>query len=236
MVDMAMIMSYQEIVCKMRNNLMLYRILSGSALKVIAVVSMTIDHIALFLLNAQSGGWVFDMMRCVGRLAFPIFAFLIVEGYFHTKCFWKYMLALLITAVVSEIPWQQLSDDGSHNVIFTLLFGLVAIYLADHTRQYPLLMMMVVAVPAFLSTILEFDYAWRGVCLTVVFYLFRERRVLTLPFGYPLLLEYGIIGPAMGLAVTLMYSGRRGFVKGCWLKYLFYIYYPLHLIIICIVI
>ena len=218
----------------MKNNLILYRILSGSALKMIAVVSMTMDHVALFLLNPKSGWLIYEVMRCIGRLAFPIFAFLIVEGYYHTKCLWKYMLALLVTAVVSEIPWRLLLDDGNHNVVFTLLFGLVAVYLADHTRQYPLMMVMMVVTPALLSTVLELDYAWRGVCLMAVFYLFRGRRMLTLPFGFPLMMEYGIIGSAFGLAIPLMYSGRRGFVKEQWMKYLFYIYFPLHLMIIWI--
>ena len=142
------------------------------------------------------------------------------------------MLALLVTASVAEIPWLLLGNADSHNVVFTLLFGLVAIYLADHTRQYPLMMVMMVVAPAILSTILGLDYAWRGVCLTVVFYLFRSRRALTLPFGFPLMMEYSIVGSAISLTIPLMYSGRRGFVKGKWMKYLFYIYYPLHLMII----
>lgn len=116
----------------MKNNLILLRCLSGSALKMLALVSMTVDHIALSLLDPTSGGWGYEAMRCFGRLAFPIFAFLIVEGYFHTKCLWKYMLALLVTSIISEIPWQLLGNEGSHNVIFTLLLGIVAVFLVDH--------------------------------------------------------------------------------------------------------
>ena len=168
--------------------------LSGSALKVIAVISMTIDH--------------------------------------HTRCLWKYMLSLFITACISEIPWQLLIDDGSHNVVLTLLIGLVAVYLMDQSRHCLPLMLLMAASPMVLATALHFDYEWRGVGLTAVFFLFRDRRILTLPFGFPLIMEYGTVGPALGLLVPQMYSGRRGFIKGRWMKYLFYIYYPLHLMVI----
>ena len=88
----------------MKNDLMLYRFLSGSALKVIAVISMTIDHIAYYILDQQLGmgdTWIYEVMRCIGRLAFLIFAFLIIEGYHHTWYVGRYMLALLVTAIVA---------------------------------------------------------------------------------------------------------------------------------------
>lgn len=77
--------------------------LSGSALKAIALVSMTVDHIAYYLM--EHGTWTYDMMRTVGRMAFPIFAFLLVEGYDHTRSTRKYTLSLLAFALISEIPW-----------------------------------------------------------------------------------------------------------------------------------
>ena len=75
-VGVVIVMSYKELL-NMKNNLLLYRFLSGSALKVIAVVSMTIDHVAYYILNQQLGlgdCWIYEVMRCMGRLAFPIFA------------------------------------------------------------------------------------------------------------------------------------------------------------------
>ena len=209
--------------------------LSGSVLKLIALCSMTVDHIALFVFDQAWGmgeTWICEVMRCFGRIAFPVFAFLIVEGYFHTRCLWKYMLSLFITACISEIPWQLLNDDGSHNVVFTLLIGLVAVYLMDQSRHCLPLMLLMVASPMVLATALHFDYEWRGVGLIAVFFLFRNKRMLTLPFGFPLIMEYGTIGPILGLLVPQMYSGKRGFIKGRWMKYLFYMYYPLHLMVI----
>ena len=76
--------------------------LSDSALKVIALVSMTVDHIAYYLMDHNT--WGYDMMRTVGRMAFPIFAFLLVEGYGHTRSTRKYALSLLAFALISEIP------------------------------------------------------------------------------------------------------------------------------------
>lgn len=220
---------------QMKNDLMLYRFLSGSALKVIAVVSMTIDHVAYYILDQQLGmgdTWLYETMRCFGRLAFPIFAFLIIEGYHHTQHVGRYMAALLVTAIVAEIPWQLLGNEGRHNVVFTLLLGLVVVFLIDHIHDALWLMLMETALFSVIATMLNTDYSWHGICLMVVFYLFRKQRGLTLLFGFPLLMEYGILGSAIGLAIPLMYSGRRGFVKGQWMKYLFYIYYPLHLSVI----
>jgi hypothetical protein len=142
------------------------------------------------------------------------------------------MTALLVTAIVAEIPWQLLGNEGSHNVVFTLLLGLVVIFLIDHIHDALWLMLMETALFSAIATMLNTDYTWHGICLMVVFYLFRKHRGLTLLFGFPLLMEYGILGSAIGLAIPLMYSGRRGFVKGQWMKYLFYIYYPLHLSVI----
>ena len=209
--------------------------LSGSMLKLVAVVSMTVDHIALYLLAPvmeTEERWAYELMRCIGRIAFPVFAFLIVEGYCHTRCLWKYLLSLLVTAIISEIPWQLLGNADSHNVIFTLLTGLMAVWLINHaSHSFPLMLLITVS-SAILATTLHFDYEWRGIGLMVVFFLFRGKRLLTLPFGFPLIMEYGTIGPALGLTVPQMYSGRRGFIKGRWMKYLFYIYYPLHLMVI----
>ena len=96
--------------------------LSGSALKVIAMISMVIDHIALYLM--EHGTLLYETMRCIGRIAFPVFAFLIAEGFIHTRSRYRYFFTLLGFAVISEIPWYLLNGaDGIHNVMFTLALG-----------------------------------------------------------------------------------------------------------------
>lgn len=92
--------------------------MSGSALKVIAVISMVIDHSAYYLMEHET--LLYEVMRCFGRIAFPVFAFLIAEGFQHTRNRIKYFLQLLGFAVVSEVPWYLLNGaDGTHNVLFT---------------------------------------------------------------------------------------------------------------------
>ena len=101
--------------------------LSGSALKVIALLSMVTDHCAYYLM--EHGTHLYEVMRCFGRIAFPVFAFLIAEGIFGIpENRMKYFLQLLGFAVISEVPWYLLNGaDGTHNVLFTLALGVMAL-------------------------------------------------------------------------------------------------------------
>ena len=83
------------------------------------------------------------------------------------------MQALLVTACVAEIPWQLLGNAGSHNVVFTLLLGLVVVFLIDHIHDALWLMLMETAIFSVIATMLNTDHTWHGICLMVVFYLFR---------------------------------------------------------------
>ena len=122
--------------------------LSGSSLKVIAIVSMTIDHLALYILGGDdpaSAPVIYHLMRMVGRLAFPIFAFLLVEGYIHTRDIRRYMMNLLVAAVISDIPWMLLGGYDSHNVMFTLLLGLMAVSFIDRFWRNRLVTLTVIS-------------------------------------------------------------------------------------------
>lgn len=100
--------------------------LSGSALKVIAIISMVIDHCAYYLMEHDT--LLYEVMRCFGRIAFPVFAFLVAEGFRHTRNRMRYFLQLLSFAVISEVPWYLLNGaDGAHNVMFTLALGVMAL-------------------------------------------------------------------------------------------------------------
>lgn len=103
---------------------------SGSALKIIAIISMVIDHCAYFLMDEHT--MMYDAMRCAGRIAFPVFAFLIAEGFAYTHNRKRYFAQLLSFAILSEVPWYLLNGaDGTHNVIFTLALGVVALAVLD---------------------------------------------------------------------------------------------------------
>lgn len=199
--------------------------LSGSALKVIALVSMTVDHIAYYLM--EHGTWAYDLMRTVGRMAFPIFAFLLVEGYTHTRSTGKYALNLLIFALISEVPWWLLNHDNTHNVFFTLLLGLLAIDLITRIGNKPLLWCVIMA--SICATCLHVDYEYSGILLICAFHFFQPDKVTKCLLATLFMYQYGVVGLWLGQAVILCYNGERGFIKGQYAKYLCYAYYPLHL-------
>lgn len=227
--------------------------LSGSALKVIAVLSMIADHCAYFFMNQST--WLYEAMRCFGRIAFPVFAFLIAEGFCHTHNRLRYFRTLLLFAIVSEVPWFMLNGNGGeHNVMFTLALGVVALGVLCKLNENKLLSLGIVALIASIATYYHTDYEWRGVCMIAVFYMFRQRDnllecaagtrndylihlyflcpVLQVAFAFPLMAHYGVMGAILACTTILLYNGERGFIKGCIAKYAFYAFYPVHLFVI----
>ena len=206
--------------------------LSGSWLKVIAILSMTIDHIAYYY--GVSNPYVYELMRTVGRIAFPTFAFLLAEGYVHTRIRQRYMLSLFTFAILSEIPWILLNHDNSHNVLFTLLAGVIGMYIIDTSRNKWVTPTFLVLIGC-TTLIAETDYSLNGFVLTLLFYMFRGRPDLQILFGLPLMYEYGFMGILMAFAVIFLYNGERGFIHGKAAKYAFYAFYPAHLMLIYLI-
>ena len=203
--------------------------LSGSWLKVIAVLSMTIDHIAYYY--GVSNPYVYELMRTVGRIAFPTFAFLLAEGYVYTRNRQRYMLSLFTFAILSEIPWFLLNQDNSHNVLFTLLAGVIGMYIIDTNRNKWVTLNSLVLIGC-TNLMTETDYSLNGFVLTLLFFMFRSRPDLQMLFGLPLMYEYGFMGILMAFAVIWLYNGERGFIRGKAWKYAFYAFYPVHLMMI----
>lgn len=115
---------------------------SAEQLKNIALVSMAIDHAAVGLIEqselASGAAWSLcgTAMRLVGRVAFPLFAFMIAEGAAHTRDRRRYALRLLLLAVISEIPFDLVAGGtwlfpADQNTVFTLLLGLLAVWAGD---------------------------------------------------------------------------------------------------------
>lgn len=221
--------------------------LSGSALKIIAIVSMVIDHCAYFILEPETP--IYDMMRCFGRVAFPVFAYLIAEGFANTRNRMRYFLTLMAFAIVSEFPWFLLNGyDFTHNVIFTLAIGVVALSACDRLCEHGPLCFASVILFASLAWCFGTDYDWRGVLMIVVFYMLRfqtirpwierhsfhihSQTVLQIIFAFPLMLHYGLTGALLASMVIFLYDGTRGCIKGPVAKYSFYTVYPLHLLLI----
>ena len=207
-------------------------------MKIIAVVSMVIDHCAYYLMDGNT--MAYEAMRCFGRIAFPVFAFLVAEGFAHTRNRMRYFLSLLLFAAVSEVPWYLLNGaDGTHNVMFTLALGVAALAAFERLREHRILCCLFILLTAWLATWLGTDYEWRGMLMIVVFYLLSMskntpvilRRMMQLLFAFPLMMRYGITGALLACAVIFLYDGTRGFIHGNVAKYGFYVFYPAHLLL-----
>ena len=203
--------------------------LSGSWLKMIAMLSMTTDHLAYYY--GCENPYLYELMRTIGRIAFPTFAFLLAEGFVHTRDKSKYMINLFVFALFSEVPWMLLNHDGSHNVLFTLLTGILGMHIIENSRNRWTTMAFVTLIGA-ATAFADTDYSWRGYGLVLIFYMFRGRPDLQTLFGIPLMYEYGIMGIMMAFAVVWLYNGERGFIRGKAWKYAFYAFYPVHLMLI----
>ena len=225
-------------VCSTSYPLKMFPLLSGSALKIIAVLSMLADHCAYYLLDGDT--WAYEVMRCFGRTAFPVFAFLVAEGFAHTRNQMRYFLSLLLFAFISEVPWYLLNGmDGTHNVMFTLALGVAALTAFERLREHRVLCCCSLLLTAWIAAWLGMDYEWRGVLMITVFYLLGvvkntsiiQRRMMQLLLAFPLMMHYGITGALLACAVIFLYDGTRGFIHGNVAKYGFYAFYPVHLIL-----
>lgn len=244
------------------------RTFSGFDLKLIAVVTMLIDHIgAVFLWRYieatgayQNGALmeVYRLTRYIGRMAFPIYCFLLVEGFLHTKNVGKYALRLGIFALISEVPFDLafqkcLWDKDSNNVFFTLLIGLLLIWGVSYIEKFYEFwrekkldafigglaaagMGILITVPAlFLAeNILCTDYGMGGVLAILVLYLFR--RNLYIAYVLAIMVLYIFAGPSEILALLMLYplslyDGSRGRN----VKYVFYAFYPVHLLLLAFI-
>lgn len=212
--------------------------LSGSALKVIAMISMVIDHVALYLM--EHGTVLYETMRCIGRIAFPVFAFLITEGFIHTRSRYRYFFTLLGFAVISEIPWYLLNGaDGTHNVMFTLALGVATLMVLENLLQRSMVLGFLWTLGmAGLASWLGVDYEWRGILIIVFFYLFNGyghyfpySRGLQFFCTLAFMMRYGVIGAVMACMIIYLYDGTRGFVQGSIAKYGLYAFYPVHFIL-----
>ncbi len=144
--------------------------MSVFVLRIIACVAMLIDHIGIT--------WGISEFRLIGRIAFPIFAFLLVNGYRHTKNLNKYLLRLGIFALISEIPYDLFLahkpfNFGSQNIFFTLFLGLVMIALMDMASQKNVLLSLLpLAVFCAAAMLINCDYGYIGILTVAVFHVF----------------------------------------------------------------
>ena len=214
------------------------RCINSFTLKLIAIVTMTIDHIGAVLFPQAAE------FRYIGRIAFPIFVFLLVEGFYHTKNIRKYEMRMLLFVALSEIPFD-LAFYGRpfawehQNVFFTLTIGLIMLDLIWKREKWRQL--LIVAICMLAAALLSTDYGAGGILLIFIFYQFRntdapspeymKKFFLKVFFlGIISLFCYGAIEcfSLFAMIPIFLYNGKRG----PSLKYVFYIFYPAHLLVL----
>lgn len=210
-------------------------------LKLIACVTMVIDHIRYAIPFSEN-----IITNYFGRIAFPLFAFLITEGYSHTKDLKKYYKRLFIFGIISQIPfmlfrtlvgeWEML------NIMFTLILGLSAITIYDKfEKKY--LSIPICFIIICLGELLNVDYGWFGVATVFVIYIFKSKKINLFISYFVLLIVYFYSRNMLMLHQTyilyfvfylipaifmILYNGE----KGRSMKYFFYWFYPLHMLVI----
>lgn len=181
-------------------------------------------------------GWA-SVLQLIGGLAVPVFAFLLVEGFVHTSSFQRYLLTMLGFAVVSEVPYDLAMNDtlwdvSSQNALFALAVCLVMLYALRLLQGrkgalYKVCMVVVVLAAILWSSLFRLNFGLCLILLCVVYYLLYDRKGTRILMGCAVSTMY-VTGPLSGYALW-SYNGARGWNKN---KYLFYGFYPVHLLIL----
>lgn len=227
-----------------------YKCINSFTLKMIAIITMVIDHVGavLFPMNMT--------FRYIGRISFPLFVFLLVEGSIHTSKIRKYELRMFLFALISEIPFDlafsnEIIDIHSQNVFWTLTIGLVMLDLIQNGASYvklhkgkqvrevwiegqPIPMVwqfVVVAVCACVAQALQTDYGAGGILLIYFIWMAHDNVVIqAVAFAVIALLFFGAVElpGVIAFLPIFLYNGK----KGPSAKYVFYAFYPVHLFIL----
>ncbi|MBR6329472.1 MAG: hypothetical protein IKR68_07470 [Lachnospiraceae bacterium] len=229
-------------------------------LKLFAMAVMAVDHFAMgvvyLLVKADpSLREVYEILRHIGRLAFPIFGLLLVEGFVHTKNIRRYVTAMALGALVSEIPFNLASSRGDflfprqQNVFISLFIALCALcvikFIEDHFEKHDMLrydlILAAILLFAIMARLIRCDYKQGGIIMICLMYLIREawyeKSRITGP-ALPMILagctvltlySKSEIYAFFVAPLAIMYNGKRGNIKH---KYFYYWFYPVHLLII----
>lgn len=240
----------------MENEVTKRRGIPASVLKNVAILTMLIDHIGAALVEFkfdsiqdyelyQQVYVLYMVLRLIGRLGFPLFCFLLVEGFSHTRSVLRYARNLLIFALISEVPfdlafYHMFFAWGHQNIYWTLLIGVLAMLCADKiwkSRLHTVLRVLcTIAVSAgFIAAaqLCRTDYGGWGVAVILVMYFLRRWRVVSAAAGCGLLTIMQLIEAPSFLTLPLIgfYNGTRGRQN----KWFFYIFYPAHLLLLYLV-
>ena len=224
--------------------------MSSFALHIIAMIFMLCDHMWATILD-------YEWLTCIGRIAFPIFAFLITEGYIHTSNINKYIKRMVIFAIITEIPFNLMVSASPiypfhQNVLWTFVISLLTLkYLNFDNTKNIFKSILIIILAIIIATITMCDYFGAGVMMVVGFYIFRKSKFLQLlmmiyvnmiliqGYSYPIdIAGYTYYFPQQGFALLSLifiwlYNGKQGY-HAKWFKIFCYAFYPLHMLILYI--
>jgi len=216
--------------------------LNQSQLKIIAVISMFIDHFS-YGFHGTLPQDVYLTGRSIGRMAFPIFAFMLVEGFFHTRNRIRHLGLLLVFGLFCEIPFDKLIDGASissenQNVLLTLLLGFVGMMIMESAPKmyFPLAFLL-----PFIAEFTHMDYGLVGLLTIYLFYMISKNHggdlssasadeitSCLIPLFVDALSWHVEFFCILAVPFLCLYNGERGRSN----KYFFYVFYPLHFLII----
>lgn len=209
---------------------------SRNFLKIIAIITMVIDHIGYAFISELYPQF-YELFRIMGRISFPIFCFLLVEGFQTTHNLKKYFFRLSLFAIISEVPFDLVFFGKPiyfmyQNVLFTLLIALMVLTGLKRFEFMPLLQCVVIGAGCALAVAIHSDYGIWGILLPIVFYIYREKELSK--YFWAMLLQF-LQGGLQGYAVfampfIMLYKPKKNEKR--LPKYFGYAFYPVHLIIL----
>ena len=224
-----------------------YKVINGNVLKLIAVITMTLDHAGLMLFGNNI------VLRCIGRIAFPLFGLMIAEGCFYTRNKLSYFLRVFILGAFCQAIYLVADKSLYLGILITFSFSILTIYAYQYAFEKEEIkpagivtflavlcldvLVCVVFPKLFAAAGFEVDYGIFGVLFPLFAYMVRGKKLGILYVAAGLLLLSASIGGFQwfclaSLIFIALYSGKRG-KRGY--KYFFYVYYPLHLGVIYLI-
>lgn len=225
--------------------------MNRNVLKIIAVISMLLDHVGRILLGNNL------VFRILGRIAFPLFAFFIAEGWKYTRSRKKYVLWLSAFALISQVPYALIFKWYKFNIIFTFLYAILMIVLIELLKKETKMpsivknLLITISLVTLLGALILadvfgiVDYGLIGVLLILNFYFIKSKlkyltgALLIALFAIRIVLFDGVLFEnfiglfaLISIALLLFYNGKKGSLN---LKYFFYVFYPAHLMVLWII-
>lgn len=215
--------------------------MSNFILKIIATITMFIDHLGYAIYGKLS------YFNYIGRLAFPIFAFGISEGYIHTKSKKNYLIRLFIFAISSQVPFMlfrsMFTSGFALNIFFTLFIGLIAIIGYEQCENKYIGILLVVCL-AITADTLKTDYGYFGVLMIFIFHIFKNKKLLmNISYIALCIFRYMVLCVIYNFSVTyiilcvctilpIIFINLYNEKKGIEIKYFLYGFYPAHLMLL----